>query len=76
MDTLQETYVLSSRKLIEKSVPVTPEIYNNAGRERIVTLPDLTTQSIRVGDCLQAGCLQGEDEKFEHGEEAHSLNHL
>ena len=31
---------------------------------------------LELGDCLQAGCLQGEDEEFEHGEEAHSLNHL
>ena len=76
MATLRETYVLSSRKLIEKSVPVNPEIYNKAGRGRIVTLPDLTTQTIRVGNCLQAGCLKGEDEEFKHGEEAHSLNHL
>ena len=67
MATLRETYVLSSRKLIEKSVPVNPEIYNKAGRGRIVTLLDLTTPSIRVGNCLQAGCLQGKDEDFELG---------
>ena len=30
MATLRETYVLSPRKLIEKSVPVTPEICNKA----------------------------------------------
>ena len=30
MATLQETYVLSPRKLIKKSVPVTPEICNKA----------------------------------------------
>ena len=38
--------------IIEKSVPVTPEICNKAWREGIVTLPDLTNQSIRVGDGL------------------------
>ena len=35
--------------VIEKSVPVTPEICNKACREGIVTLPDLTTRNIRVG---------------------------
>ena len=65
MDTLRETYILSSRKLIKKNVLVTPEKYNKAGRGRIVTLPDLTTRSIRVWDCLQAGCLQGKDEESE-----------
>ena len=38
--------------VIEKSVPVTPEICNKAWREGIVTLPDLTTRSIRVGDSV------------------------
>ena len=38
--------------VIEKSVPVTPEICNKACREGIVTLPDLTTRSIRVGDSV------------------------
>ena len=71
MATTRETYVLSSRKLIEKSVSVTPEICNKAWREGMVTLLDLTTRSIRVGGCLQAG-----DEDFEHGEEAYPLNHL
>ena len=32
--------------IIKKSVPVTPEICNKAWREGIVTLPDLTTQSV------------------------------
>ena len=36
--------------MIEKSVPVTPEICNQAWREGIVALPDLTTHSIREGD--------------------------
>ena len=35
---------------IKKSVPVKPEKCNKAWREGIVTLPDLTTRSIRVGD--------------------------
>ena len=84
MATLQETYVLSPRKLkkasgvscrasvsefrgycgpyshwkfqqtsiIKKSVQVTPEICNKAGREGIVTLPDLTTRRVRVGDSI------------------------
>ena len=84
MATLQETYILSPRKLkkasgvscrasvskfrgycgayshwkfqqtpiIEKSVLVTPEICNKAWREGIVTLPDLTTRSVRVGDSI------------------------
>ena len=38
--------------IIEKSVPVTPEICNKAWREGIVTLPDLTTRSVRVGDSI------------------------
>ena len=38
--------------IIEKSVPVTPEICNKAWREGVVTLPDLTTRSIRVGDSI------------------------
>ena len=38
--------------VIEKSVPVTPEICNKAWREGIVTLPDLTTRSIRIGDSV------------------------
>ena len=33
--------------IIEKSVPVTPEICNKAWREGIVTLPDLNTWSVR-----------------------------
>ena len=32
--------------IIKKNVPVTPEICNKAWREGIVTLPDLTTQSV------------------------------
>ena len=36
--------------MIEKSVPVTPKVCNRAWREGIVTLLDLTTQSIRIGD--------------------------
>ena len=76
MATLQETYILSPRKLmkasgvscrpsiskfwgycgayshwkfqqtpvIEKSVPLTPEICNKAWREGVLTLPDLTTR--------------------------------
>ena len=31
---------------------------------------------LELGDCLQAGCLQGGDKEFEHGGEAYSLNHL
>ena len=38
--------------VIKKSVPVTLEICNRARREGIVTLPDLTTRSIRVGDSV------------------------
>ena len=38
--------------IIKKSVPVTPEICNKAWREGIVTLPDLTTRSLRVGDSI------------------------
>ena len=38
--------------VIEKSVPVTPEVCNRTWREGIVTLPDLTTLSIRVGDSI------------------------
>ena len=38
--------------VIEKSVPVTPEVCNRAWREEIVTLPDLTTRRIRVGDSV------------------------
>ena len=62
--------------IIEKSVLVNPEICNKAWRERIVTLPDLTTPSIRVEDCLRVGCLQGGDKEFKHWGEAYSLNHL
>ena len=41
--------------IIEKSKLVTPEICNKAWREGIVTLPDLSTRSIRVGrkKCLK-----------------------
>ena len=84
MAKLQETYVLSPRKLkkasgvscralvseipgycgvyspwnfqqtpiIEKSVSLTPEICNKAWREGIVTLLDLTTRSVRVGNSI------------------------
>ena len=38
--------------MIEKSVPVTPEVCHQAWREGIVTLLDLTTRSIRVGDSV------------------------
>ena len=38
--------------VIEKSVPVTLEICNRAWREGIVTLLDLTSRKIRVGDCV------------------------
>ena len=38
--------------VIEKSLHVTPEICNRAWREGIVTLPDLTSHSIRVGDSV------------------------
>ena len=31
---------------------------------------------LELGDCLQAGCLQGGDEGFEHGGEAYSLSRL
>ena len=31
---------------------------------------------LELGDCLQAGCLQGGSEDFEHGGEAYSLNSL
>ena len=31
---------------------------------------------LELGECLQAGCLQGGDEEFEHGGEVHSLNNL
>ena len=31
---------------------------------------------LELGECLQAGCLQGRDEEFEHGGEAYSLNNL
>ena len=31
---------------------------------------------LELGDCLQAGCLQGGDEGFEHGGEAYSLSWL
>ena len=31
---------------------------------------------LELGECLQAGCLQGGDEEFEHGGEAYSLNNL
>ena len=43
---------LQQTPIVKKSVPVTPEICNKAWREGIVTLPDLTTQSIRVGDSV------------------------
>ena len=45
--------ILTLEVLAEKSVPVTPEVCNLTWREGIVTLPDLTTQSIRVGECIQ-----------------------
>ena len=38
--------------VIEKSVPVTPEVCNGAWREGIVALPDLMTQSIRVKESV------------------------
>ena len=38
--------------MIEKSVAVTLDICNRAWREGIVTLPDLTTGSVRVGDSV------------------------
>ena len=38
--------------IIEKSVPVTPEICNKAWREGVVSLLDLTTWSVRVGDSI------------------------
>ena len=38
--------------VIEKSVPETPEICNQAWKEGIVTLPDLTTWSVRLGDSV------------------------
>ena len=31
---------------------------------------------LELGDCLQAGCLQGGDDEFKHGGEAYSLNSL
>ena len=31
---------------------------------------------LELGDCLQAGCLQGGSDDFEHGGEAYSLNSL
>ena len=31
---------------------------------------------LELGDCLQAGCLQGGDEEFKHSGEAYSLNHV
>ena len=31
---------------------------------------------LELGDCLQAGCLQGGSEEFEHGGEGYSLNSL
>ena len=31
---------------------------------------------LELGECLQAGCLQGGDEELEHGREAYSLNNL
>ena len=36
------------------SIFVTPEVWNQAWREEIVTLPDLMTQSIRVGDSMMS----------------------
>ena len=38
--------------IIKKSILVTPEICNKTWREGIVTLPDLTSQSVRVGDSI------------------------
>ena len=38
--------------VIEMSFPVTPEVCNQTWREGIVTIPDLTTRSIRVGDSV------------------------
>ena len=29
-----------------------------------------------IGECIQAGCLQGGDEEYKHGGEAYSLNNL
>ena len=38
--------------IIKKIVPVTPEICNKAWREGVVTLPDINTRSIRLGDSV------------------------
>ena len=38
--------------IIKKSVLVTPEICNKAWREGIVTLPGITTRSVRLGDSI------------------------
>ena len=41
---------LQQTPIIKKSILVTPVICNKAWREGIVTLPDLTTRSVRVVD--------------------------
>ena len=46
------------------------------GQSAVSFLQTASRSRLELGDCLQAGCLQGEDEEFGHGEEANSLNHL
>ena len=54
MDTVAFIHFGNFKKtpIIQKRVQVTPEICNKAWKEGIVTLPDLTTQSVRVGDSI------------------------
>ena len=36
----------------------------------------MSRSKLELGEFLQAGCLQGGDEEFEHGGEVYSLNNL
>ena len=55
----------SSRTLKQWEISLQYPFFRHASRSRL-----------ELGDCLQAGCLQGEIEEFEHGGEGYSLNSL
>ena len=61
--SISELYSSRNLKQWENSLQYT--FFRHACRSRL-----------ELGDCLQAGCLQGGNYEFEHGGEAYSLNSL
>ena len=57
--------LFSSRTLKQWEDSLQYPFFRHASRSRL-----------ELGDCLQAGCLQGGDEGFEHGGEVYSLSWL